>query len=264
MKTALIITTYNSPKTLTLCLKSALAQTVLPDEIIVADDGSGNETKELINKFIQENKDQVIIHSYQEDRGFRAAASRNKAAFMSSCEYLIYVDGDMILHEHFVKDHIKNARKGLYLQGSRVLLKEGLTRDILKKMTFQKPSVLSRNIKNNLNAVYSPFLGRIAAFFSKNIQKGTRSCNFSFFKKDMENVNGFNEDFVTWGREDSEFITRMYHTGIKRKNLKFSAIQYHLYHKEGVSNSINDALLFETIKEKRTWCPNGIDKYRSK
>ena len=93
MKTALIITTYNSPKTLALCLKSTLAQTVLPDEIIVADDGSCNETKELINKFIQENKDQVIIHSYQENRGFRAAASRNKAAFMSSCEYLIYVDG---------------------------------------------------------------------------------------------------------------------------------------------------------------------------
>ena len=173
MKTALIITTYNSPKTLALCLKSALAQTVLPDEIIVADDGSGNETKELINKFIQENKDQVIIHSYQEDRGFRAAASRNKAAFMSSCEYLIYVDGDMILHEHFVKDHIKNARKGLYLQGSRVLLKEGLTRDILKKMTFQKPSVLSRNIKNNLNAVYSPFLGKYDALYNATYKEST-------------------------------------------------------------------------------------------
>lgn len=261
MTSSLIITTYNSPKALELCLNSALNQNLMPDEIIIADDGSKEETKKLIEKFIKENPKLKIIHSWQENLGFRAAASRNKAGFKAKSEYLIYIDGDMILDENFIYDHVKNARKGYYLQGSRVLLSPNYTKEIFKKMRFKKPCLFSKKIKNNLNSLRSSFLSKFYSLFSKNSFKGTKSCNFSFFKKDFLKVNGFNEDFVTWGREDSEFIARLYNSGIKRKNLKFAGIQYHLYHKEGSSNSKNDAILQKAIDEKIKFCKNGVDKY---
>ena len=88
-----------------------------------------------------------------------------------------------------------------------------------------------------------------------------RGCNFSFFKKDCIAVNGFNEDFTTWGREDSEFIERLYNKGIKRINIKFSAIQYHIYHNEGNTNQHNDSILQNTMQQKLSWCENGINKH---
>lgn len=260
MTCSLIITTYNSPLALHLCLNSILKQTYLPHEIIIADDGSSNETKNMIEDFKNLNTHLNILHVWQEDEGFRASKSRNNAAKIASGEYLIYIDGDMILHQYFINDHIKNAKKNTYLQGSRVLLKKKLTEKIYKDKVFQQPSFFSKETKNNLNGLYCKFLSYIFSQFSKNTQRGIKSCNFSFFKSDLLKVNGFNEDFITWGREDSEFITRFYNSGINRKNLKFAGIQYHLYHNEGSSNSKNDALLQKAIDEKLTWCENGISK----
>lgn len=260
MKVALIITTYNSVLPLKLCLKSVLEQSFLPDEIIIADDGSTDETKRLVENFKQQNHHLNIFYVWQEDKGFRAAKSRNNAAKISKSEYLIYIDGDIILHKNFVKDHVKNAKLNTYLQGSRVILKESFTKQIFEKQIFEKPCLFSSNTKNNLNGYYNIFLSFIISKFSKNTQKGIRSCNFSFFKSDFLKVNGFNEDFIAWGREDSEFIARLYNAGINRKNLKFAGIQYHLYHNEGSSSSKNDALLQKTIDEKLTWCENGINQ----
>jgi glycosyltransferase involved in cell wall biosynthesis len=262
MKCSLIITTYNWPEALELSLNSALNQTILPNEIIVADDGSTNDTKKLIQKF-QKKSSINIIHSWQDDKGFRASRSRNLASIKSSYEYLIYVDGDMILDKNFIKDHIQNAKKNYYLQGSRVLLSKEYTNNIIYSKEFIKPSIFSSNSKNKMNEIYSKILSFIYSLFSTNSQKGIRSCNFSFYKNDLLKVNGFNEDFITWGREDSELISRMYNIGIKRKNIKFQAIQYHLFHKEGSSNSLNDSILENVIKNNIKFCKNGINKHLS-
>lgn len=260
MTVALILTTYNWPEALELSLNSILKQTRIPDEIIIADDGSTFETKQVIDKFKNENTSLNIKHTWQEDIGFRAAASRNLAAKEVKSEYIIYIDGDMILDENFVSDHLYFSKRNVYLQGSRVLLSEELTRQVLSKKCFDKNILLSKHIKNSLNRFRCKALAYIYSLFSKNTQKGIRSCNFSFYKEDLFKVNGFNEDFITWGREDSELITRMYNIGIKRKNVKFSAIQYHLYHKEGHSNSLNDKILEDAISKKKTWCDNGLEK----
>ena len=107
MKLTLIITTYNWPDSLLLVLKSILNQTVLPDEIIIADDGSGSETRELISKF-KKDTNLNIIHSWQDDIGFRAAKSRNNAIIESTGDYIVLIDGDVILHPNFLEDHIWN------------------------------------------------------------------------------------------------------------------------------------------------------------
>jgi len=260
MTTALIITTYNWVEALELSIVSALNQTHLPTEIIIADDGSTTETKELIEK-ISQNSKVKIIHSWQEDDGFRLARSRNLAIAKSSSEYIIVIDGDMILDKNFVLDHLNCAEQNHYIQGSRVLLNSILSQNILDNNSFKKPSFFTKKITNKKNMFYLPYLTKVICNNSNQRLKRIRGCNFSLFKTNIITINGFNENFNKWGREDSEFVQRLYNNGIKRKNLKFAGIQYHLYHKEGNSNSFNDEILQRAIDEKLTWCDNGIDKH---
>ena len=113
MSISLIVTTYNRPEALLLVLKSIEFQTLSPLEVIVADDGSDERTKNLISDF-NLLSELEIIHSFQEDLGFRAAEARNKAISISKSEYIILVDGDMVLHPEFVADHFKNAKFGFF------------------------------------------------------------------------------------------------------------------------------------------------------
>ena len=260
MTSALIITTYNWKEALELVLNSALEQTVLPDEIIIADDGSRDDTKELIQKFIK-SSDTPITHSWQEDEGFRLSHSRNRAISKAKSDYIIVVDGDMVLDKNFVKDHLGCAQKGIYLQGSRVLMMDDITKEIFKNKEMVKLSLFADNVKNKHNMIYMPLLTKLFCRSTNQELRRVRGCNFSLFKDEIYKVNGFNEDFTTWGKEDSEFVQRLYNVGMQRKNLKFSGIQYHLYHKEGSANDGNIQLLNKAIDENLEWCDNGIDKY---
>ena len=109
MRVSLVITTYNRPDALLLVLKSVEAQSRLPSSVIIADDGSDKNTKKLIKNF-QLTTCLKIIHSWQKDKGFRAAKSRNKAIAESKADYIILVDGDMVLHHNFINDHEKNCK----------------------------------------------------------------------------------------------------------------------------------------------------------
>ena len=258
MKLTLIITTYNWPESISLVIESIKCQTIIPDEVIVADDGSTKETKDLINNF-KNLSDLNIIHSWQEDIGFRAARSRNKAIFKSSGNYIILIDGDVILHPQFLQDHIANAEPGFFVQGSRVLLSEIQTKKALsiKNINF---SFFSASLSNRKNSIHSKFLSKIFSN-KKNHLRGVKSCNIAFYKKDCMSINGFNNDFEGWGREDSEFVVRLINSGVKRKNIRFNAIQFHLWHNENSRLSLkrNDAMLEDAINNCIQWCENGIN-----
>jgi glycosyltransferase involved in cell wall biosynthesis len=260
MRVSLIITTYNRPAALLLVLKSIENQSILPSDVIIADDGSNNETQELIKNF-QSATCLKIIHSWQKDKGFRAAKSRNKAIAKSKADYLILIDGDMILHPKFIQDHINNAEISCFIQGTRSLLTEDVTEDAIKKMRINF-SFLSQGIKNRKNTIYSNFLSSLF-LKKKKYLSGIKTCNMSFFKEDFINVNGFNNDFEGWGREDSEFVVRLLNAGIMRKNIRFNAIQFHLWHSQNsrVSLKQNNVILNSSINSNSKWCANGIDKY---
>jgi len=260
MNCSLIITTYNWPEALALVLKTVVNQSVQPNEIIIADDGSTEDTKSLINLF--SSKASIpIIHSWQEDNGFRLSRSRNLAISKAKYEYIIIVDGDMLLHKDFVKDHKRCAKKDVYIQGSRALLQPNFSKNIFNTKEIKWPSIFSNDVKNKLNTLRVPLLSTI---FCKNNNKNMsriRGCNFSLFREDIIKVNGFNEEFTTWGKEDSEFVQRLFNAGICRNNLKFSALQYHLYHQEGSPGNDNISILNNTIDNNLTWCKHGIDQY---
>ncbi len=260
MKCSLIITTYNWPEALELVLMSAFRQTSLPDEIVVADDGSRFDTVKLIQQYARMSPI-PIIHAWQEDKDFRAAKSRNLAISKSCGDFIILTDGDMILHKEFIADHKKFAKKCFFTQGTRVLLGKTLSAWVLKSKNLDF-TFFTKDIKNRKNAIHSHLLSSVFSRVTKKIH-GIKTCNMSFFRDDFISVNGFNEDFTGWGREDSEFAIRLLNKGVKRQDLRFRAIAYHIWHNENSRKSLekNDFILQRAIDENLTYCVNGIDKY---
>lgn len=260
MDISLIITTYNWKEALQLSLQSALAQTLLPREIVVADDGSGGDTGELVRK-IGASSPVPVVHSWQEDKGFRSARSRNKAIAKAKGEYIVLIDGDMVLDAHFIEDHQSFAQPGHFVQGGRALLGPELSAAALKSGQLLLP-FLARGVENKKNCLRSLLLARLFSFRSAKLS-GIKTCNFAFWRLDALRVNGFNEDFVGWGREDSEFASRLINKGIRRKNLKFHALGYHLYHPVNARDrlAVNDSILKKTIEGQLKWCEKGLDQH---
>lgn len=259
MKTSLIITTYNWKEALKVVLETVKRQKLLPDEVIVADDGSREDTADVI-KAVANGFPVPLIHCWQEDAGFRAAQSRNRAIAKSTGDYLIIIDGDIVLPQTFVADHVQHAKQGLFIQGGRVLFDHKISEQVIATGVF--PAFFSRGIKNRKNLINSQLLSKLFSKIS-NSDKSTRSCNMSFWKEDVLTVNGFNQDFVGWGREDSEFTHRLLNLGKKRLYLKFSGVGYHLYHAENERGTLaeNDKILADTIEQKRVYCDKGINQF---
>ena len=260
MKSSLIITTYNWSEALELVLLSILEQTVLPSEIVIADDGSTSKTKELIDNYRQKFTT-PLIHIWQEDNGFRASSIRNKAIAKANGDYIILIDGDMILDRYFIEDHLKNAKTNYFIQGGRVLLSKKKSTKVIQHKQINFFS-LEKGLQNRKNSIHSTIVSNIFSNQKKTL-KGIKTCNFSFFKKDALLVNGFNESFIGWGREDSEFVARLYNNGVNRQTIKFNCIAYHIWHNENSRKNLsnNDKLLELTIEKRLKWCDNGIDKY---
>ena len=260
MRTSLIITTYNWKEALELSLLSVFKQSQFPDEIIIADDGSDNTTKETVKRLAKDSP-VPLIHSWQQDEGFRLARSRNKAIAKSTGEYLILIDGDILLEQHFIADHILAAKTGFFVQGSRVLLNNETTQQTLQHKKLRL-CICAPGIENRKNCLRSNLLSRIFSFSSKKLT-GIKTCNFAFWKKDAQAINGFNEEFLGWGREDSEFTARLLNNGIRRQNIRFNALTYHLYHPTNSRQSlkINDAILANTCDQKLTWCDKGLAQH---
>lgn len=258
MRISLIITTYNWKEALERSLHSALAQTLLPLEIVVADDGSRPDTGDLV-RAIAETAPIPVIHSWQEDRGFRSARSRNRAIARALGDYLILIDGDIILDPHFVADHCAFARPGYFVQGTRALLGPERSAQVLAGGPLDF-GPFTPGVENRKNCLRSLWLARLFSLSSRTLG-GIKTCNFAFWRRDALQVNGFNEDFVGWGREDSEFAARLLNAGFRRRDLKFHGLGYHLHHPIQTRDrlAINDALLSATITEKRRRCQRGLD-----
>jgi glycosyltransferase involved in cell wall biosynthesis len=260
MKISLIITTFNRPDALLIVLQSIERQSQIPYEVIIADDGSDDKTKKIIADFSDQSK-LKIIHSFQEDKGFRAAMSRNRGISKASGDYIVLIDGDMALHRNFISDHERNAQVGYFVQGTRVLLSRNKTKEILENYDIPL-HFFSTGLKNRKNSFHSNILSELFSI-KKNYLSGLKTCNVGFFKKDCISINGFNNKFEGWGREDSEFFARLMNKGILRKTLRFNSIQYHLWHHEASRESLikNDELLQKTINNNLDWCEIGIDQY---
>lgn len=260
---SLIITTYNNPLFLRLSVLSANSQTVLPDEIIIADDGSTEDTFKEIVRLKKEIK-VPIVHVWQEDNGFQAGKIRNIAIVAAKYDYIVQIDGDIIMEKHFIEDHLYFASKGKLLQGSRVFIKKEKTREIIDSESFDL-SLFSRGISRRENAFRCLSLSKYLSTRYRNRYPiyYARGANMSYFKSDFMLVNGYDEDFIGWGHEDSDLTLRMLNCGIQKLYIKFSCVAYHLYHKEAARNleQINKVLMDDHFTSGIVYCNNGAGKY---
>lgn len=266
MTTALIISTYNRPDALWLTLLSILQQTKWPDEIIIADDGSTEATKSLLEEF-KLKYGLELMHVWHEDKGFRLSAIRNRAIAVAKSEYIIQIDGDLILHRNFIQDHIQWARPNRFVAGTRCLISEALTHEMLKGQHIDLPGLTNRGFSKKYNGFRCTMLSALMYTFSTGSDnfKYVLGCNMAFWKEALIKVNGYNENFKGWGKEDNDIAIRLKNTGQKLRFVKFNAIVYHLYHKEAPREllSINETMIRESLHNKITYVEEGIAKYFS-
>jgi glycosyltransferase involved in cell wall biosynthesis len=257
---SLVTPTYNWPDALELLLLSVLNQTVLPDEVIIADDGSRDDTRELIERF-QKKFPIPLVHVWHEDNKNRKPRIMNMAIAQAKGDYIIEIDGDIIMNSHFIEDHLTFAEKGTYLYGSRANIQEAKLPVLFEKKIISF-NFFSSGIKKRGRTLWIPFLMNFAKKSPLRSQK-LRGCNMSFWKEDFIKINGFNENLVGWGIDDSEMIQRLHNIGILGKRLKYAGLAYHIYHKEQSKSHIdfNNKIEEETTQKKLTYIEKGIDQY---
>lgn len=263
MKCSLIITTYNWPQALDLVFESVLRQQTLPDEVIVADDGSTPETEAVVQAFSRRSPIPVR-HVWHEDNGFRAGTIRNKAIAQASSPYIVQIDSDIILHRSFIRDHLRSARHGTYLYGTRVRIVEKFLPILFSKKQTDF-SFFSSGIARTLRALHSDLLSGIVGRPRPLLKWNILGCNISFWKEDFLSVNGYNEEFNGWGLEDTDLAARFHHHGLSGKRLKFNAIAYHIYHppKQNPGLDLNWNLLSRCLDEKTIWAEAGVSQHLS-
>lgn len=261
---AIIVATYNWPEALNLCVRSLFNQTLLPNEIIIADDGSGESTRAVIEK-LKEESPRPIKHIWHEDKGFRLSCIRNKAIAAAESDYIIQVDGDCIFERHFVADHMNVAKAGSFVCGSRIKLPQDESARILTegvangtkgiRVEFSNP-----HFTNTLRI--TPLINVLARLYGRRLQH-LRGCNMAFWRDDLIRTNGYDEDLEGWGHEDQELAWRLKFAGVKKRMLKFGGICYHLYHKEASKD--NEDMQYEairrTVENKATRCEKGISSH---
>lgn len=263
MTVTLMISTYNRPDALRLCVMSALRQTRLPDQIVIGDDGSRPDTAEAV-KELQAASPVPITYVWQPDEGFQLAKIRNRSVAAATGEYIIQVDGDIIMDRRFVADHVALARPGVMLRGRRVCLTDPRSRALCAQGRLPRLGLFSLGIeKRRLNALH---LLPLAKWLSPRYRKhraGIMGCNMSFWKKDFAAVNGYDENFVGWGCEDSDLATRMEMNGTGKMDLKFAAIAWHLHHGHPHMDNLdnNQARNRRERTAAEILSPKGLDQY---
>ncbi|MEO8999649.1 MAG: glycosyltransferase [Rhodanobacter sp.] len=260
MRISVAVITYNWPAALELVLRALAVQTELPCEVIVTDDGSQPATRELLER-IALHYPVRLVHLWQPDDGARMSRARNRAIAAAQGDYIILLDGDMVAERHFIADHRAFARSGCFVQGSRVLTDAALTRRILEE-DLVMPGFFSRGIERRRHTLHLPALTRWYAGPSAK-RRGIKSCNMAFWRDDLLRVNGFNEAMTGWGREDTEIAVRAFHAGLLRRDVRFSALATHLYHRtrKHLIDNPNDRVVDDAMARQLTRCEFGLDRH---
>lgn len=268
---SIIITTYNQPGLLDMCLASLLNQSFKNFEIVIADDGSDPKTKNVISQYLKQLK---IQHEWHQDRGYRKALILNKAIKKAKAPYIVFIDGDCILHKDFILYHFKEKEPKHYLTGRRVELgpdfSSSLSSDKVKTGYLDKfnLNLLKSCIKKDSKRFHRsiPITNKlIRKLFKWNKVPNILGSNMSMYKKTLIELNGFNEDLKNYWGEDGDLFIRLRNSRYKIKSLKNLAIQYHIYHKRRNPDPKIEKWYYKAEKNNFTYrvCKNGLKKFNT-
>ncbi|WP_428242825.1 glycosyltransferase family 2 protein [Gynuella sp.] len=267
MKISVIFTTYNSPAWLEKVLWGFNCQTDQNFELLIADDGSGEETQQLISRFQQEARFE-IHHIWQPDEGFQKCRILNKAIVAATGEYIVMTDGDCIPRNDFVAAHRQAAQPGCFLSGGYFKLpmetSKVITRhDIETGNCFDTEWLAKHGVKPSIKFMKLTKQPTLASLYNTvtMTKRSWNGHNASCWKQDALKVNGFDER-MKYGGLDCEFGGRLLNAGIKAKQIRYKAICIHLDHSRGYVNEEdwkrNRIIRKTSIQEKLIETPAGI------
>lgn len=237
MLISVIVATYNRPDALSLVLQSLLNQTDDSYEILIADDGSTQETFSLVENFQLFAKPK-IHHVWQPDDGFRLSRIRNLATQKANGDYLIFLDGDCIAQPDFVAQHRKLSKPQHMVTGSRILLDKKISERMCSTQNWSfeefKKSLIINWLSGEINKMlplYVKLPPNSARDYRKFVWRRIKGCNLACWKEDAISINGFDENLTGWGHEDADFVFRLYDLGINRISGAWATEVLHLWHK---------------------------------
>lgn len=269
MKFGVVVTTYNSPRWLEKVLWGYEHQTDPDFELIIADDGSGGDTRDLIERYASKGR-LNIRHVWHEDDGFRKTVILNKAIQETACDYLAFTDGDCIPRFDYIDNHKRLARPGCFVSGGLYRLNLAVSEAVSEAMVADRSAfdfdLLAKlgqdKSHKRMKLTQRPWLARLL-----NRLTPTRATwnggNSSGWKADIVAVNGFDER-MQYGGLDRELGERMMNNGVRGIQGRYSVITLHLDHKRGYENpqtwAKNNAIREQVKRRGLTWTPHGIDK----
>jgi glycosyltransferase involved in cell wall biosynthesis len=266
-KASLILATYEMPKHLSRVFAGLELQTTQDFEVIVCDDGSGEETRRVIEHY-RERAGVRVEHIWQENKGFRKSLLLNKGVRASRGEILVFLDGDCVPHPDFMLDHIENSEPGRYLAGRRIELGEEYSKAITALQVRNSGLIaphwrLLRSVLDKDSEFFQRTL-RVKWKPLRNLMKmekvdDLKGCNYSVFRDDFYKINGYDEAYEGYGREDGDIEVRLQNLGLKIKSLKGLALQGHIWHPRRAFTPKNDQLWEEAEMRQRIRADRGIE-----
>jgi glycosyltransferase involved in cell wall biosynthesis len=259
MKGSLVLSTYNQPAALAKVLAGLQRQVRWPDEIIIADDGSDEDTRRLIEQW-RASARPPVYHVWHPHDGFRKTVILNKALARTAGDYLVFLDGDCVPHARFIADHLALAEKGFWVQGRRCFVQE----PFVPQFDPNQISLWNWMLKGRISGATKGIRLPVPILRRDTKQRGIIGCNMGFWREDLVAVNGFDEEYAGWGiGEDSDVGTRLYHLGRPRKFVYAHAIVFHLNHPMAPRDHVaaSRARLEETLRSGKVRCARGLDQY---
>ena len=253
---SVIVSTSRNPHALSLVQEALRLQTRVPAEILVAEDGTDEHTKRVI-EHMKPRLRCTLRHFWQPHQGFRKTIIVNRAAAVATGDYLIFLDGDCMPDRRFIADHLKLAAPGVFVQGRRSGVREAFVR-LVNPATFDP---LLWYIAGRLHG-FRYAVRRWRPTVRVNDLSVVQGCNLAMWRDDFFRVNGYDESFSGWGYEDSELVTRLCNAGLTCKTVIGRAIVYHLDHPPADRSRVNENVSrFErTQREHLTWCEQGVSR----
>jgi len=248
-----------------LVLRALAAQTDPGFEVVVADDGSSGETAAALAA-LAPALPYALRHVWQPDEGFRAPMARNRASALAAGDYILFLDGDCVALPDFIAQHRRLAAPGWFVTGNRVLLdrqlSESATREQLPLWAWSAPQWLRARLAGRVNRLM-PVLRLADWSRERRDLAGAKTCNLALWRQDLLAVNGFDEEFVGWGYEDSDLVQRLLNAGRRRRASRWAIPVLHLWHaaQDRSREQANLARLHRSTSSKAVRARRGIDQY---
>lgn len=266
---SVIISVYDKSDFLQLILDSLKKQSVQNFEIIISEDGCSQKMSDFIKNYPFTTK---YKHLTQEDIGWRKNRALNNAIRNASGDWLIFIDGDCVVHPRFVEMHLRYASENLILSGRRIKLDEQSSIEFMKEGLSYINNIFLRLLKKQIlkkgKSIYIEeglYIAPNSIFsFIRKFRKFGRvlGCNMSFSRHAIYAINGFDETYTSPSvGEDTDVAWRFKAAGYKMKSLRNLAVQYHLYHQMNWSNNQkNKEKMLVNQKINKYLCDKGINQ----